>query len=103
MTFGKANAFRDNGGFSAACRLMRRYLSPPALFLVASYLLLSALPFMPLLFGRPVAEPALLLAATLAGWAAIWALLKRPAWFHVLLLPSVLALPVEVYLQTYFG
>ena len=103
MTVGKPRAFRDNGSFSAARCLMRRYFRHPSLFLIASYLLLSALPLLSLLFGRPVAQPALLLAATLAAWIGVWALLKRPAWFHVLLLPAFLALPVEIYLQTYFG
>ena len=103
MIVGKPGAFRDNGGFSAARRLMRRYFLRPSLFLIASYLLLSALPLLSMLFGRPVAQPALLLAATVAAWIGVWALLKRPAWFHVLLLPAFLALPVEVYLQTYFG
>lgn len=82
---------------------MRRFRSHPALFVAASYLLLSALPLLPLLLGRNITEPALLGAATLFAWIAVWAVFKRPAWFHVLLLPAFLALPVEIYLQRYFG
>jgi glucan phosphoethanolaminetransferase (alkaline phosphatase superfamily) len=77
--------------------------SRPAIFLVVSYLLLSALPLLPLLLGRTVAAPGLLLAATLFSWIGAWALLKRPAYFHLLLLPAFLSLPVEIYLQVYFG
>ena len=82
---------------------MRRFRSRPVLIVAASYLLLSALPLLPVLFGRDIAEPALLAAATLFGWIAVWAVFKRPAYFHVLLLPAFLALPVEIYLQFYFG
>jgi len=81
---------------------MRVSLNRPALFVIASYLLLSALPLAPLLFGRPVVEPLLLAAATCFAWVAIWAVFKRPALFHILLLPAFLALPVEIYLQIYF-
>jgi glucan phosphoethanolaminetransferase (alkaline phosphatase superfamily) len=77
--------------------------SRPVFFIAASYLLLSALPLFPLLLGRTVAESGLLLAATLFSWIAVWALLKRPAYFHILLLPAFLTLPVEIYLQIYFG
>lgn len=34
---------------------------------------------------------------------AIWALAKRPAWFHWLLLPAFLALPAELYLRAYYN
>jgi glucan phosphoethanolaminetransferase (alkaline phosphatase superfamily) len=73
------------------------------IFIVLSYLLLSALPLFPLLLGRTDAAPGLLLAATFFCWTGAWALLKRPAYFHVLLLPAFLLLPVEIYLQVYFG
>lgn len=82
---------------------MRRFRSRSVVLLIASYVLLSAMPLLPLLSGRPVADSALLLAATLLSWSAIWALFKRPAYFHLLLLPAFLALPVEIYLQIYFG
>lgn len=82
---------------------MHRFRSRPVLIVAASYLLLSALPLLPAVFGREVAEPALLAAATFCSWAAVWAVFKRPAYFHFLLLPAFLALPVEIYLQFYFG
>ena len=82
---------------------MRRFRSRPVLIVAASYLLLSALPLFPVLAGRDIAEPALLAAATFLSWISAWALFKRPAYFHVLLLPAFLALPVEIYLQFYFG
>ena len=82
---------------------MRIPLSRPALFLLASYLLLSALPFLPMMLARPLAAPVLVAGATLLGWLAVWALFGRPAFFHPLLLPAFLALPAEVYLQLYFG
>jgi glucan phosphoethanolaminetransferase (alkaline phosphatase superfamily) len=82
---------------------MRRFPGRPAVFIVVSYLLLSALPLLPLLLGREVREPALLAAATLSSWIAVWAFFRRPAYFHFLLLPAFLALPLEIYLQLYFG
>ncbi|MDB5757116.1 MAG: phosphoethanolamine transferase [Burkholderia sp.] len=82
---------------------MRRFSSRSVVFLIVSYGLLSAVPLLPLLLGRALDESALLPAATLLSWVAIWALFKRPAYFHLLLLPAFLALPVETYLQLYFG
>ena len=82
---------------------MRIRFSRPACFILASYLLLSALPLLPVMLGRPPAAPAALLGATVLSWLAVWALFGRPAFFHLLLLPAFLALPVEVYLQLYFG
>ena len=72
-------------------------------FIPVSYFLLSLLPLFPLLLGRTVAGPGLLPAATLFSWIGVWAFFKRPAYFHLLLLPAFLALPVEIYLQVYFG
>ncbi|MDQ9170942.1 phosphoethanolamine transferase [Oxalobacteraceae bacterium R-40] len=37
------------------------------------------------------------------SWVAVWSVFKRPAWFHFLLLPAFLFLPVELYLQVYYG
>ena len=37
------------------------------------------------------------------AWVTIWGIFKRPAWFHWLLLPAYLALPIELYLHAYFG
>jgi glucan phosphoethanolaminetransferase (alkaline phosphatase superfamily) len=82
---------------------MRLPFTRSALFIIASYLLLSALPFLSVLLGRALTTPVLVVAGTLLSWLAIWALFGRPAFFHPLLLPAFLALPAEVYLQLYFG
>ena len=73
------------------------------LFLILTYILLSAVPFAPILFGKPMELPWQLLIMELLCWTGIWALLKRPAWFHWLLLPAFLAMPTEIYLQLFYG
>lgn len=82
---------------------MRLPPRPAHLYLVLTYLALSAMPFFPLLLGLPVARPAQLLGVEAMAWIAAWALFKRPAWFHPLLLPAFLALPTELYLYVYYG
>jgi glucan phosphoethanolaminetransferase (alkaline phosphatase superfamily) len=82
---------------------MRSLLRPAHLYLLLSYLLLSAVPFVPLLLGKPVAQPWQILGIEFIAWAAAWALFKRPACFHWLLIPAFLALPTEIYLLTYYG
>jgi len=82
---------------------MRLPLRPSTLYLVLTYALLSAMPFFPLLLGLPVTRPLQVLGVEAIAWIAAWALFKRPAWFHPLLLPAFLALPVELYLYTYYG
>jgi glucan phosphoethanolaminetransferase (alkaline phosphatase superfamily) len=76
---------------------------PANLYLLLSYLALSAVPFVPMLMGKPLARPWQVLGVEFMAWAAVWALFKRPAWFHWLLIPAFLALPTEVYLYTYYG
>jgi glucan phosphoethanolaminetransferase (alkaline phosphatase superfamily) len=78
-------------------------LRPRNLFVLLSYLLLSCMPFVPRLFGLPLEEPGKVLGIELMAWAGIWALLKRPAYFHWLLLPAFVALPVELYLYAFYG
>jgi glucan phosphoethanolaminetransferase (alkaline phosphatase superfamily) len=80
-----------------------RSLRSSTVFLLLSYLALSSVPFAPLLVGKPVDAPLQLLGVELVAWLAIWALFKRPAWFHWLLLPAFLALPTELYLIAYYG
>ena len=82
---------------------MRSLLRPSALFVLFTYLALSAVPFAPLLFGRPVENAAGIGEAGIVSWLAIWAVLARPGRFHWLLLPAFLLLPVELYLQVYFN
>lgn len=78
-------------------------LRPAHLFLLLSYLALSAVPFVPLLLGKPVEQPWQLLGIELVAWVAVWALFKRPAYFHWLLIPAFLALPTEIYLFVFYG
>jgi glucan phosphoethanolaminetransferase (alkaline phosphatase superfamily) len=81
-----------------------RFLPRPALvFIVLSYLALSAVPFVPLLLGKPVAQPWQLLGVEVLAWMAVWAVCKRPAYFHWLLIPAFLALPTEIYLFVFYG
>lgn len=82
---------------------MRALSRPINLFILASYLLLSAIPFVPFLFGRYIDDGLRILAAELVCWLALWAVFKRPRWFHWLTLPAFLALPVEIYLNAYYG
>ena len=61
---------------------MRTLLRPAPLFLLLTYLALSAVPFMPNLLGKPLARPWQVLGVEFVGWLAAWALFKRPAWLH---------------------
>ncbi|OEZ99204.1 phosphoethanolamine transferase [Duganella sp. HH101] len=82
---------------------MRPLLRPAPLFVLASYLLLSLVPCVPLLLGRQVPELSHILLVELLAWVAVWSVLQRPAWFHWLLIPAFLALPTELYLFLYYG
>lgn len=81
-----------------------RFLPRPAtLYLLLTYLALSAVPFVPALFGKPLVRPWQVLGIETVAWVAAWAIFKRPAWFHWLLIPAFLALPTEIYLFAYYG
>jgi glucan phosphoethanolaminetransferase (alkaline phosphatase superfamily) len=82
---------------------MRFLLRPANVYLLLTYLALSAVPFVPMLLGKPLDRPWQVLGVEFVGWVAAWAVFKRPAWFHWLLIPAFLALPTEVYLFTYYG
>jgi glucan phosphoethanolaminetransferase (alkaline phosphatase superfamily) len=82
---------------------MRSLLRPRNLYVLLSYLVLSCMPFVPWLFGEPVAHPGQLVGIELVCWIAAWAFFKRPARFHWLLLPAFLGLPVEFYLRAFYG
>jgi glucan phosphoethanolaminetransferase (alkaline phosphatase superfamily) len=82
---------------------MRSVLRPAPLFVLASYVLLSLVPCVPILLGRQVPELSHILLVELLAWVAIWSVLQRPAWFHWALLPAFLALPTEIYLFLYYG
>lgn len=89
--------------FSPFQPYMRFLLRPAHLFLLLTYLLLSAVPFVPMLLGKPLERPWQVLGVEFVGWVAAWAIFKRPAWFHWLLLPAFLALPTEIYLFAFYG
>ena len=76
---------------------------PAPLFVLLSYLLLSLVPWVPLLLGRPVPELDRILAVELLVWLAVWGIFQRPAWFNWMLIPALLALPTELYLFMYYG
>jgi glucan phosphoethanolaminetransferase (alkaline phosphatase superfamily) len=82
---------------------MRFLLRPANLYLAVTYLLLSAVPLVPALLGRPLERPGQMLGIAFLGWVVAWAVFKRPAWFHWLLLPAFVALPVELYLYAFYG
>jgi glucan phosphoethanolaminetransferase (alkaline phosphatase superfamily) len=84
-------------------RLLPRSTTPATVYLALTYLALSAVPFAARLFGHPVERPGQVFGIELIGWIAVWAVFKRPAWFHALLLPAFLALPVELYLFAFYG
>jgi glucan phosphoethanolaminetransferase (alkaline phosphatase superfamily) len=82
---------------------MRFLFRPVNLFILASYFALSALPFVPLLLGKTVSNPLRIVGMEFVAWLTVWGLFKRPAWFHWLLIPAFLGLPIEIYLRIYFG
>lgn len=72
-------------------------------YIVFSYACISAIPFIPLLMGNPVEHPYQIMFLEMLGWLGIWSLVQRPKWFHWILLPAFMAVPVEIYLRVYFG
>ena len=61
---------------------MRSLLRPAPLFILASYLLLSLVPCVPILLGRQVPELGRILTVELLAWVTVWGVFQRPAWFH---------------------
>lgn len=84
-------------------QIMRQLLHSPNLFVLGTYLGLSAVPLMRALFSGTLDNALTLLGIEVTAWLAIWAAFARPAKFHWLLLPAFLALPVELYLNAYYG
>ena len=82
---------------------MRTLLRPAIAYLLLSYAALSSIPFIAPLMGAPLDDPWRVAGIGVFGWITAWALFKRPAYFHWLLLPAFLALPTELYLLTYYG
>ena len=82
---------------------MRFLLRPTTWILLGSYLLLSSVAFFSFILGKPVSHAGQLLVTEVIAWVVFWAVFQRPRWFHYLLLPAMLAVPVEMYLRVYFG
>ena len=82
---------------------MQFLLRPNTCFLLGSYGLLSAVAFFSLVIGKPLNHGWQLLVTEVIAWIVFWAVMQRPRWFHYLLLPAMLATPVEIYLRMYFG
>lgn len=82
---------------------MPALLRPVNLFILFTYLLLSAVPFIPLALGKTLNKPLQILGIEAISWISVWALFKKPSWFHYLLLPAFLALPIEIYLRLFYG
>jgi glucan phosphoethanolaminetransferase (alkaline phosphatase superfamily) len=82
---------------------MRFLLRPTNLFVLASYAALTAVPFASALFGHALDAPYRIAGMEVVAWLTIWAVFKRPAWFHWLLGPAFIALPVELYLRAFYG
>ena len=73
------------------------------LFVLASYALLSAVPFAPWLAGRSVTDVGTLIGLEAAAWLLVWGIFRRPGHFHWLLLPAFLLLPADAYLYRFYG
>ncbi|MDO8771601.1 MAG: phosphoethanolamine transferase [Burkholderiaceae bacterium] len=82
---------------------MRYFNHAPSIYIVFSYVLVSSIPFISFLFGKTVERSYQIIALEIFGWLTLWSLFKSPRWFHWLLLPAFLAIPIEIYLRIYFG
>ncbi|MBY0574698.1 MAG: phosphoethanolamine transferase [Undibacterium sp.] len=72
-------------------------------YLLTSYSLISALPYLAWVLAKPIEHPLRLLGFELLTWLVLWLVFKRPRWFHYLLLPAFLTIPIEVYLRVYYS
>ena len=82
---------------------MRPLLRPAPLFVLLSYLVLSGVPYIPFLLGKPVPAAWPILGIEIVAWSAVWAVFSRPARFHWLLIPAFMALPTQIYLLVFYG
>ncbi|HXA48383.1 MAG TPA: phosphoethanolamine transferase, partial [Burkholderiaceae bacterium] len=53
--------------------------------------------------GQTVENPLATLCMEIVAWMTAWVVFKRPAYFHILLLPAFFALPIELYLRAFYG
>jgi glucan phosphoethanolaminetransferase (alkaline phosphatase superfamily) len=72
-------------------------------YLAFSYIAVSLLPFFSCLLGKFPDQPLRLICYEVLSWCMLWAIFKSPRWFHFLLLPAFFAIPIEVYLQVFYG
>lgn len=82
---------------------MSKFLAPSKTYLLVSYFLISCLPFSAYLLGKGVEHPLRLLSYEMVTWLILWSVFKSPRWFHYLLIPAFLVIPIEIYLRIYFG
>ena len=81
---------------------MPALLQPVNLFIFITYLLLSLVPFIPIVLAQTLDNPLQILGMEVIAWVSVWALFKKPRWFHFLLLPAFFALPIEIYLRWFY-
>ncbi len=81
---------------------MRLFFRFNNLFLLLSYLAISATPFFAFILGRSLDSGMQILVLECVIWAILWTIFKRPAYFHLFLLPAFLLLPIEIYLQIFY-
>ena len=82
---------------------MPSFLNVRSAYIVFSYFLISAIPFVALVMGNPVEHPYQIVTLELLGWLALWSIMQRPKYFHWALLPAFLLVPIEIYLRLYYG
>jgi glucan phosphoethanolaminetransferase (alkaline phosphatase superfamily) len=90
----------------SACFLQLRILffsqRSAYLFIICSYFLLSAVPFIPYFSGEALENSLWVMGIECAAWCAFWAVFKRPKLFHWLLLPAFALLPADLYLYLFY-
>ncbi|MBR7748425.1 phosphoethanolamine transferase [Undibacterium baiyunense] len=82
---------------------MLKFLASSKAYLLFSYFLISCLPFLSYFLGKGVEHSMRLLSYELVAWLILWSVFKSPRWFHYLLIPAFLVIPIEIYLRIYFG
>ena len=82
---------------------MPKFITSSKHYLIASYFLISCLPFFNYILGKTVEQPGRLFFYEALCWLVLWSVFKGPRWFHYALIPAFLAIPIEIYLRLYFG
>ena len=72
-------------------------------YLLGSYFLVSCLAFFSYFLGKSLEQGWRILAYQALSWLVLWAIFQKPRWFHYVLLPAFLAIPIEIYLRLYYG